>query len=55
MKSYCCFYVMKGDEPSPLTRSIHLQAPDADRAAQLAVGITGCLTVTDVVRQGDVE
>lgn len=50
MRSYRCFYLMKGDEPSPLTPFVQIQADDAVSAAQLAMRVTGCAHVTDVVR-----
>ncbi|HDR9100703.1 hypothetical protein [Burkholderia vietnamiensis] len=50
MRSYRCYYLMKGDEPSPLTPFVQLQAVDAASAAQLAMHITGCARVTDVQR-----
>ncbi len=50
MKSYRCYYLMKGDEPSPLTPFVQLQAADAASAARLALHITGCARVTDVLR-----
>ncbi|EIF32546.1 hypothetical protein BCh11DRAFT_00274 [Burkholderia sp. Ch1-1] len=55
MKSYRCYYLMKGDEPSPLTPFVQLQAPDAIDAAHAAMRVTGCARVTDVVRVGEAE
>jgi hypothetical protein len=52
MKNYRCYYLMKGDEPNPLARFVQVKAADAVSAAQLAMHITGCSTVTDVVRVG---
>jgi hypothetical protein len=50
MKSYRCYYLMKGDEPSPLSPFIQIQAADAVSAAQQAMNVTGCVAVTEVVR-----
>ncbi|UEW68552.1 hypothetical protein [Burkholderia phage BgVeeders33] len=53
MRSYRCYYLMKGDEPSPLMPFIQLKAIDAAAAAQLAMQVTGCARVTDVQRIQD--
>ncbi|CAB3804845.1 hypothetical protein [Paraburkholderia caffeinilytica] len=50
MKSYRCYYLMKGEEPSALRSYIQVQAADAVSAAQQAMHVTGCVAVTDVVR-----
>lgn len=50
MKSYRCYYLMKGQEASPLAPFIQIQAADAISAAQQAMNITGCVAVTEVVR-----
>jgi hypothetical protein len=50
MKSYRCYYLMKGQEPSPLALFVQIQAADAVSAAQQAMHVTGCAAVTDVVR-----
>ncbi|MDR6493567.1 hypothetical protein J2797_003465 [Paraburkholderia terricola] len=50
MNSYRCYYLMKGEEPSPLSSFIQIQAPDAVSAARQAMHVTGCVAVTDVVR-----
>ncbi|WP_160313567.1 hypothetical protein [Burkholderia contaminans] len=50
MRSYRCYYLMKGDEPSPLMPFIQLQAVDATSAALLAMRATGCACITDVQR-----
>ncbi|MBB3259979.1 hypothetical protein F4827_005051 [Paraburkholderia bannensis] len=50
MRSYRCFYLMKGDEPSPLTPFVQVKADDAVSAAQLAMRVTGCARVTEVER-----
>ncbi|MFM0427594.1 hypothetical protein PQQ75_01155 [Paraburkholderia aspalathi] len=49
MKSYRCYYRMKGEEPSPLSPFIQIQAADVVSAAQQAMNVTGCAAVTDVV------
>jgi hypothetical protein len=51
MRSYRCFYLMKGDEPSPPFIQIH--ATDAVSAAQAAMQATRCGHVTDVIRIED--
>jgi len=53
MSSYRCFFLNVGDEPSAPSQSIELQASNADQAAHLARTVTGCETVTDVIRQDD--
>ncbi|MCX4139382.1 hypothetical protein M0D68_14400 [Paraburkholderia sp. SEWSISQ10-3 4] len=50
MKSYRCYYLMKGQEPSPLSQFIVIQAADAVSAAQQAMNVTGCVGVTEVIR-----
>lgn len=50
MKSYRCYYLMKGDHPALPTPFIQLQATDAVSAAQCAMYVTGCAAVPDVVR-----
>jgi hypothetical protein len=50
MKSYRCYYLMKDQEPGPLSPFIQLQADDAVSAAQQAMSVTGCVAVIDVVR-----
>jgi len=50
MNSYRCYYLMRGDEPSPLIPFIQIQATDAIAAAQSALRVTGCARVTDVER-----
>lgn len=55
MKSYRCYYLMRGDEPNPLAPFVQLQATDAICAAQAAMRVTGCARVTDVVRMGEAE
>lgn len=50
MRSYHCFYLMKSDEPTPARRFVQVAAADAVSAAQLAMQVTGCAHVTDVVR-----
>ncbi|SHL20002.1 hypothetical protein [Paraburkholderia terricola] len=50
MSSYRCYYLMKGDEPSPLTPFIQLKAIHAIYAAHLAMRLTGCARVIDVIR-----
>lgn len=53
MRTYRCYYLMKGDEPSPLAPFVQLFAANAASAAQLARHITGCACVTDVQRVQD--
>ncbi len=55
MKSYRCYYLLKGDEPSPLTPFVQIRAVSAIHAAQAAMQLTGCTRVTDVVRVGEAE
>ncbi|MGF6976377.1 hypothetical protein QFZ94_004827 [Paraburkholderia sp. JPY465] len=50
MKSYRCYYLMKGQEPGPLAPFVQIKADDAVSAAQQAMLVTGCVAVTDVVR-----
>ncbi|MET3232080.1 UNVERIFIED_ORG: hypothetical protein ABIC54_004283 [Burkholderia sp. 1263] len=50
MQSYRCYYLMKGQEPSPLSPFIQIQAADAVSAAQQAMHVTGCVSVTEVIR-----
>lgn len=50
MKNYRCYYLMNGQEPSPLSQYIQIQADDAVSAAQQAMNVTGCVAVTEVVR-----
>jgi|GEM_PF-3836800 len=53
MKSYRCYYLMKGQEPSPLASFVQIKAADAVSAAQQAMRVTGCTAVTEVVRIQD--
>lgn len=53
MKSYRCFYLMKGSASDAQASFVQFKSTDAKRAAQIARMVTGCETVTDVVRLED--
>ncbi|WP_158602081.1 hypothetical protein [Pararobbsia silviterrae] len=52
MKSYRCFYLMRGHAPRAPATFIQLKALDAVAAAQCAMHVTGCAFVVDVIRVG---